>query len=186
MICIILNSIILAIFDYKDRDIETGYNNILDAIGRVLTIVFLIEAIIKIYAMGFFLNQKAYLRDTWNLIDFAVVVTGLLELFDFTYNLKSLRTFRVLRPLKSINAIPSMRSLISALIRSLPDFVNVAAFLCFNFLLFGILGLHVFQDAYFYQCRMTEKPINATYWPRSEVNRLCSPNDSGDYSCPID
>ena len=80
MICILLNSTILAIFDYKDRELKSNYNNILDSIGRVLTIVFLIEAAIKIYAMGFILNQKAYLRDTWNIIDFLVVITGLLEL----------------------------------------------------------------------------------------------------------
>ena len=32
---------------------------------------------------------------------------------------------------------------------------------------------------------MTEKPINATYWPISpEYTRVCSPNGKGDYVCP--
>ena len=58
-----------------------------------------------------------------------------------SFNLKSLRILRTLRPLKSINAIPSMRRLVSALIGSLPDLANVTIFLSFIIILFGILGL---------------------------------------------
>ena len=56
-------------------------------------------------------------------------------------NFKALRVVRVIRPLKSINAMPSMRQLVSALISSLPELANVTIFLGFVFILFGILGL---------------------------------------------
>ncbi len=67
--------------------------------------------------------------------------------------LKSLRVFRVLRPLRSINAIKSknfkednvwvgIRRLVSALLLALPEFVHVAVFLIFIFILFAILGVH--------------------------------------------
>jgi len=35
-----------------------------------------------------------------------------------------------------------MKRLVSALIQSLPDFVNVAIFLVFMFALFAIMGMH--------------------------------------------
>jgi hypothetical protein len=186
ILCIVLNSIILAIFDYGDRELKYAYNQRLDYVGKVLTGIFTVEAFVKIYGMGIILHSGSYFRDFSNLIDFGVVVTGLMEFTSSAVNLKSLRTFRALRPLKSINAIPSMKNLVSALVRSLPDFANVAAFLLFIFILFGILGLHLFSETYFYQCRLTEQPLNATYWPTSGVHRVCSNDGSGDYLCPKD
>lgn len=59
-----------------------------------------------------------------------------------TIKLKALRSLRALRPLRSITQIPSMKKLVSALIQSLPDFMNVAFFLVFVFALFAILGMH--------------------------------------------
>ena len=73
---ILLNSITLAIYDYSDRDSTTSYNQILDAIGRVLTIIFIIEAILKIMAYGLIFHENSYLRIGWNLIDLLVVITG--------------------------------------------------------------------------------------------------------------
>jgi hypothetical protein len=120
------------------------------------------------------IHERSYLRDNWNVLDFFVVITGLVESLLTGYNLKALRTLRVLRPLKSINAIPSLRRLVQSLIRSLPDFANVSMFLFFIFILFGILGLHSFSDAVYYHCRSTPMPVNATHWPAVDQKRLCS------------
>jgi hypothetical protein len=119
-------------------------------IGKVLTFVFTLESGVKMMALGVVMHEKAYFRDAWNILDFFVVATGLVELWVPASNFKSLRTFRVLRPLKSINAVPSMRNLVAALLKSLPDFINVATFLSFIFVLFSILGLHIYSDAYYY------------------------------------
>lgn len=59
--------------------------------------------------MGFIVHNRSYLRDGWNVIDFFVVITGLMEFYGGSVNLKALRTLRVLRPLRSINAVPSMK-----------------------------------------------------------------------------
>ena len=73
---ILLNSITLAIYDYSDRDSTTSYNQILDKIGMVLTIVFIIECVLKIMAFGLIIHENSYLRIGWNLIDLVVVITG--------------------------------------------------------------------------------------------------------------
>lgn len=112
--------------------------------------LFLIEAIIKIIAMGFVGHPHAYIRDPWNVMDFVIVITGTLEFVaQFTnltsgVKLKSLRNLRVLRPLRSVNTIPGMRRLITALLTSLKELLNVAIFVFFLFVLFGILGLQLF------------------------------------------
>lgn len=39
----------------------------------VFTVIYTFEALIKILARGFFLNEFAYLRDPWNWLDFSVI-----------------------------------------------------------------------------------------------------------------
>lgn len=39
-------------------------------------VIFLVEALLKIVALGFVLHKGAYLRNIWNIMDFVVVVTG--------------------------------------------------------------------------------------------------------------
>jgi hypothetical protein len=116
MLVILVNSILLGMRDYSDRidpDFDMSYNETLDKIGIVLSIIFFIECVFKILALGFVLHSKSYLRDSWNRLDFFVVVVSI---FDFTSAnsgfLKILRMFRMLRPLRSINKLPELRKLI--------------------------------------------------------------------------
>jgi hypothetical protein len=64
------------LYDYSDREGLTLYNIVLNRISSCFAILFLIEAVFKILAMGFLFHKFAYLRDPWNFIDFAIVVTG--------------------------------------------------------------------------------------------------------------
>ena len=73
---IILNSINLSIYDYSDRDSLTSYNNVLDILNEIFTIIFLAESIIKILAMGFIMHENSYMRDGWNILDFFIVILG--------------------------------------------------------------------------------------------------------------
>lgn len=48
-------------------------------------VVFTIEAVLKIVAYGFAFHPGAYLRNGWNILDFAIVVIGydMISLFIF-------------------------------------------------------------------------------------------------------
>jgi len=107
--CIAGNSILLAITDYTDDDNVTEWNQRLENVDRGFTSVFVLEAVLKIIAIGFVVHKKSYLRDTWNILDFTVVIIGLISMLPSVPNLKALRMMRVLRPLRSINAVPSMK-----------------------------------------------------------------------------
>ena len=39
-------------------------------------VIFCVEALLKIVALGFILHRGSYLRNVWNIMDFVVVVTG--------------------------------------------------------------------------------------------------------------
>ncbi len=43
----------------------------------VFLIIFTMEAVLKIIAYGFVLHPDAYLRNFWNVLDFSIVVIGL-------------------------------------------------------------------------------------------------------------
>ena len=166
ILAIAMNSIVLAIYNYNDRDNETEYNQFLELLGSIFTTMFAIECVIKIIAHGFVVHKNAYLRDKWNWIDFLVVIVGVIELTPLVQSswIKALRVLRVLRPLKSINALPSMRKQISSLLGSLPSLMNALLFMFFVFLLYGILGVQQFGGTMYKRCRFTELPVDGA-WP---------------------
>ena len=112
MAAIFANSILCAMFDYRDRDEKTEYNKTITKGMDFFTWFFAIEAVIKIIAQGLVFAKNSYLRESGNIFDFAIAVSGMVEFFvdssQITF-LKPLRIFRVIRPLKSINALPSMK-----------------------------------------------------------------------------
>jgi hypothetical protein len=168
---ILLNSLSLAAYDYNDRVDNSMRNRYLNQIGDVFTVIFMVEAVLKILAMGFAFGKGTYFKDTWNILDFVIAVSGMVEL-SFSgmggLNLKALRTLRVMRPLKSINSVPSIRRQVSTLLNSLPELFNVFLLISFIMLLFAIFGLQIFNGKIYNRCRVTEMPINATYWPYIE------------------
>jgi voltage-dependent calcium channel L type alpha-1D len=138
----------LAMFDYSDRDSIRPYNQMLGNFEQLFTAIFIIECVIKIIAFGFIKHKKAYLKDSWNWLDFFVVLVSLSDYLpnsgDSASALKGLRTFRILRPLRSINSMPSMKRLIGSMLASIPGLLNVVLFLFFIFVLFGIFGTQQF------------------------------------------
>lgn len=177
IVAIFCNSIVLAIYNYDDRENLTEFNQTCEAFGHFFTLLFTIEFLIRIVAMGFVVHKNSYMRDYWNWLDFLVVIVGLLELSPFSgatqSGIKSLRVLRVLRPLKSINAFPSMRKQISSLLGSLSPMLNAVLFLFFIFLLFGILGVQQFGGTMYNRCRFTEKPVDGLWPYNEEIDRLC-------------
>jgi len=66
----------LGLYDYRDRASQNSWNQALDLTNSVLTVIYLAEAFFKILAKGFVIHKTAYLRETWNIIDFVVVLSG--------------------------------------------------------------------------------------------------------------
>lgn len=78
-----------------------------------------------------------------------------------------------------------MKRLVSTLFRSFPGLVNVTIFLSFIFTLFGVLGVQFWSKTFYNRCRITEFPLNATYWEKSqEFTHPCSMESWGGFHCP--
>lgn len=100
----------------------------------------------KILGKGFVCHESSYLRDWWNIIDFLVVISAILEFLPIkSQSLRGIRSIRSIRPLRSINALPSMKKLVKILLKSLPNLATVVMLLAFMMLMFGILGLQFFS-----------------------------------------
>ncbi|KAK1877001.1 Voltage-dependent T-type calcium channel subunit alpha-1I, partial [Dissostichus eleginoides] len=103
------------------------------AFDAFIYIFFALEMVVKMVALGIF-GRRCYLGDTWNRLDFFIVMSGMVEYsLDLqNINLSAIRTVRVLRPLKAINRVPSMRILVNLLLDTLPMLGNLWAGLLRN------------------------------------------------------
>lgn len=73
---IALNSLLLAL-DEPNLDKESYVKHTIDVMVTIISIAFIIEALLKIIAMGFVCGKHAYLRDSWNILDFIIVMTSI-------------------------------------------------------------------------------------------------------------
>lgn len=99
-------------------------------IDYAMTAIFTIEMLSKIVAYGFLFNgPKSYLRVSWNILDFIIVLSSLFSLNPNTGKnlkvLKTLRILRVLRPLRMVSRNKGLKISIMSLVKSLPDIANL-------------------------------------------------------------
>ena len=60
---------------------DSTRNKVIEWINLYATIVFVIEALIKIVAQGFACNYgNSYLKDSWNVLDFFITFASVLDL----------------------------------------------------------------------------------------------------------
>ena len=74
-----------------------------------VNICFYIKCVFKIIALGFAMDEGSYLRDSWNKLDFFIVVTTAIDQMLTNANipaLKVLRMLRMIRPLRVISHNP--------------------------------------------------------------------------------
>ncbi|VDN01667.1 unnamed protein product [Thelazia callipaeda] len=147
MIC--ANCIALAVYQpYPAQDSDTK-NTILEQIEYLFIIVFTIECILKVIALGFLFHPGAYLRNAWNILDFIIVVIGLVSTALSRMNIqgfdvKALRAFRVLRPLRLVSGVPSLQVVLNAILRAMIPLLHIALLVMFVIIIYAIIGLELF------------------------------------------
>ena len=145
IVVIIANCITLAMYkaDLEPTESEVMIENIFQAL-------YTIEMVIKILGMGFIFNKGAYLRDSFNILDFCIVMSAYFSMLDSEdssegISFKSLRAFRVLKPLRAVNNIPGLKLIMSAILSALPLLKDTIIVLLFFFLIFAIGGVNMFS-----------------------------------------
>uniref|UniRef100_A0A8C3LQ48 Voltage-dependent T-type calcium channel subunit alpha n=1 Tax=Chrysolophus pictus TaxID=9089 RepID=A0A8C3LQ48_CHRPC len=158
MMVILLNCVTLGMYQpCEDMDCLSDRCKILQVFDDFIFIFFAMEMVLKMVALGIF-GKKCYLGDTWNRLDFFIVMAGMVEYsLDLqNINLSAIRTVRVLRPLKAINRVPSMRILVNLLLDTLPMLGNVLLLCFFVFFIFGIIGVQLWAGLLRNRCFMEE------------------------------
>ncbi|XP_077461225.1 voltage-dependent T-type calcium channel subunit alpha-1H-like isoform X2 [Stigmatopora argus] len=152
ILAILLNCVTLGMFQPCD---DTHF--LLQALDDGIFVFFAGEMLVKMVALGI-IGHNGYLGDTWNRLDFFIVIVGMLEysLDGHNVSLSAIRTVRVLRPLRAINRVPSMRILVTLLLDTLPMLGNVLALCFFVFFIFGIVGVQLWAGLLRNRCFMSE------------------------------
>ncbi|XP_051015982.1 voltage-dependent T-type calcium channel subunit alpha-1I [Acomys russatus] len=158
MLVILLNCVTLGMYQpCDDMECLSDRCKILQVFDDFIFIFFAMEMVLKMVALGIF-GKKCYLGDTWNRLDFFIVMAGMVEYsLDLqNINLSAIRTVRVLRPLKAINRVPSMRILVNLLLDTLPMLGNVLLLCFFVFFIFGIIGVQLWAGLLRNRCFLEE------------------------------
>lgn len=148
-----LSSIKLALDTYIiDVNEEETIVRISDKFDMFFTICFTVESLAKSIALGFIQDKKSYLREGWNVLDFFIVASSLIDLclsnIDLPF-IKVLRLLRTLRPLRFISHNVAMKMIIVALFDSVGSIFNVMIVVMIVWLMFAILGVNLFAGKFF-------------------------------------
>uniref|UniRef100_A0A8C9SUH5 Voltage-dependent N-type calcium channel subunit alpha n=1 Tax=Scleropages formosus TaxID=113540 RepID=A0A8C9SUH5_SCLFO len=138
---IIANCIVLALEQHLPANDKTPMSERLDDTEPYFIGIFCFEAGIKIIALGFAFHKGSYLRNGWNVMDFVVVLTGILATVGSDFDLRTLRAVRVLRPLKLVSGIPSLQVVLKSIMKAMVPLLQIGLLLFFAIVMFAIIGL---------------------------------------------
>uniref|UniRef100_A0A4W5KP20 Calcium voltage-gated channel subunit alpha1 E n=1 Tax=Hucho hucho TaxID=62062 RepID=A0A4W5KP20_9TELE len=122
--------------------------------------IFCFEFGIKLVALGFVFHKGSYLRNGWNIMDFIVVVSGILATagahMNIPVDLRTLRAVRVLRPLKLVSGIPSLQIVLKSIMKAMVPLLQIGLLLFFAILMFAIIGLEFYSGKLHHTCLPTD------------------------------
>ncbi|XP_018318088.1 voltage-dependent calcium channel type A subunit alpha-1 [Mycetomoellerius zeteki] len=154
LLTIIANCVVLALEEHLPRQDKTVLAQRLEATEMYFLGIFCAEASLKIIALGFVLHRGSYLRNIWNIMDFFVVVTGIITAQgkDLDMDLRTLRAIRVLRPLKLVSGIPSLQVVLKSIIKAMAPLLQIGLLVLFAIVIFAIIGLEFYSGTLHKTC----------------------------------
>ncbi|XP_074524806.1 voltage-dependent T-type calcium channel subunit alpha-1H-like [Halichoeres trimaculatus] len=121
--------------------------------------VFLVEMLLKVFAMGLFFGKDSYSRSGWNIMDGLLVILSLVHICISLVGtseptvLSTLRVFRVLRMLRSLRLIkraPRLKLAVEALQASIKPISSVVLMCAAWLLFYATLGVQLFKGKFFH------------------------------------
>uniref|UniRef100_A0A096ME86 Voltage-dependent N-type calcium channel subunit alpha n=1 Tax=Poecilia formosa TaxID=48698 RepID=A0A096ME86_POEFO len=176
---IIANCIVLALEQHLPASDKTPMSERLDDTEPYFIGIFCFEAAIKIIALGFAFHKGSYLRNGWNVMDFVVVLTGILATVGSDFDLRTLRAVRVLRPLKLVSGIPSLQVVLKSIMKAMVPLLQIGLLLFFAIVMFAIIGVEFYMGKFHQSCfkGLTNTSERVVDWPcGSELPARTCPN----------
>ncbi|MEV0994251.1 ion transporter [Nonomuraea sp. NPDC050202] len=97
------------------------YGTILAVVDHVALYIFTAELVAKLYV-----ERASFVRDPWNLFDTLIVAIAFAST---NGGLSVLRALRILRVLRLLSVVPSLRRVVSALLRAMPGMSSIVVLL---------------------------------------------------------
>lgn len=145
LVLVLINTGIIFISGFTSKP-----EDMLLIIDTAFTLLFLLEAIVKIYANGF----SKYWSDGWNRFDFIIVLLALPScinvfgiLFPGTGILLSLRTMRAFKSFRLLKFIPNIDNLLNGVRLAFKASFIVAVGLIVLLVVFSIITTFIFGDS---------------------------------------
>lgn len=101
--------------------VVTHYGTALHVIDHAALYIFVAELLAKVYVY-----RRAFLRDPWNIFDTLIIAIAVAPT---TGGLSVLRALRILRALRLLSVVPSLRRVVSALLRAMPGMSSIIVLL---------------------------------------------------------
>uniref|UniRef100_A0A3B4TFR4 Voltage-dependent N-type calcium channel subunit alpha n=1 Tax=Seriola dumerili TaxID=41447 RepID=A0A3B4TFR4_SERDU len=162
---IIANCIVLALEQHLPAGDKTPMSERLDDTEPYFIGIFCFEAAIKIIALGFAFHKGSYLRNGWNVMDFVVVLTGILATVGSDFDLRTLRAVRVLRPLKLVSGIPSLQVVLKSIMKAMVPLLQIGLLLFFAIVMFAIIGVEFYMGKFHNTCFKIDTGERVANWP---------------------
>ncbi|KAI3374886.1 hypothetical protein L3Q82_021425 [Scortum barcoo] len=150
------NCVVLALEQHLPGEDKTPMAKRLEKTEPYFIGIFCFEAGIKLVALGFVFHKGSYLRNGWNVMDFIVVLSGILATagahMNIPVDLRTLRAVRVLRPLKLVSGIPSLQIVLKSIMKAMIPLLQIGLLLFFAILMFAIIGLEFYSGKLHHTC----------------------------------
>lgn len=112
------------------------YATVLDIAELAALSVFVVELGLRIYAHGL-----DYFRRPWNWFDVLLVAISFLPSFE---TVLALRALRILRSFRLVSLVPSMRRVVSGLVRAIPGLASILFLLLLILYTFAVISTRLF------------------------------------------
>ena len=112
------------------------------------------------------------MRDSWNILDFLIVVFSLINIAAAGVDIgiiKLFRMLRVLRPLRVLKRNLGLKIQVISLLNSIPSIMNLLAITMLLLMLFGIQGVNFFAGK-MNHCDMSKLPVEVRQDIKSEFD----------------
>ncbi len=153
ILLISISAILLAAGTFYLSTPDPSVTDIMDYINDVLIFCFGIEAVLKIIAYGFLVDSGSYLRSTWNIMDFAIVIASFIDFAMSSVNIPMIRVLRLLRtfrPLRFVSNNIHMKIIVKALFKSMGALCNTMVLILVVYVMFSIVGVSFFAGKFQY------------------------------------
>ena len=124
--------------------------NYLEGMDVFITIYFCFELLLKCTAQGLIFDDNAYLVDSWNQLDFAIVIISILSLAIDNSSVRGLRAFRALRalrPLRMVSRLPALKLVVNVFLESATKVTEVCLISFIFMFIFAVIGIQNFKGS---------------------------------------